>query len=219
MGHRLASADPSRSTQQRGEAAREWTHAFARGGREAVAGSPGEIVLVDERNRAIGAASKEVAHREGLLHRAFSVFLVDPAGRILLQRRSPRKYHSAGLWSNSCCGHPIPGERTRAAARRRTFEELGLRVDLSFGFFARYASSMNGNMQENEFVYVYFGRVNGGVDPNPEEIDRVRYETLANTDALISERPEDFTYWTRHYFSSHRASLQRLGAAMNPECR
>jgi isopentenyl-diphosphate delta-isomerase len=198
---------------------RGWANAFAGSGREVVAGSPGEIVLIDECNRAIGAASKEVAHREGLLHRAFSVFLVDPAGRILLQRRSLEKYHSAGLWSNSCCGHPVPGERTLAAARRRTFEELGLRVELSFGFFARYASAMSGDMRENEFVYVYFGRVDGGVDPNPEEIDSVRYETLSNTDALIRERPEDFTYWTRHYFSSHRASLRQWSVAMNTECR
>ena len=76
---------------------------------------PQQLILVDERNRAIGSAEKSAVHRDGLLHRAFSIFLVDAGGRLLLQRRSRAKYHSAGLWANSCCGHPRPGERTIAA--------------------------------------------------------------------------------------------------------
>src|SRR5690242_13674137 len=76
-----------------------------------------QLILVDETNRAIGTAGKTVVHRKGLLHRAFSIFLVDERGRVLLQRRSPTKYHSGGLWANSCCGHPRPGERTSSAAR------------------------------------------------------------------------------------------------------
>ena len=88
-------------------------------------GSNEPLILVDESNRAIGAAPKQAIHVAGLLHRAFSIFMVDARGRILLQQRNPRKYHSGGLWANSCCGHPRPGERTVTAARRRLNEELG----------------------------------------------------------------------------------------------
>lgn len=170
----------------------------------------GHIVLVDKRNRAIGSADKELVHRTGLLHRAFSVFLMDDDGRILLQRRSPAKYHSGGLWANSCCGHPLPGERTLAAARRRTFEELGIRVELSFGFHARYSSVLDNGMVENEFVYVYRGHVNGGVAPNPDELDALQYLSVSETDALIRERPGDFACWLRHYFSAHLPALQQM---------
>src|SRR5688500_12367402 len=96
------------------------------------------LILIDERNHAIGRAEKWDVHARGLLHRAFSIFLVDDAGRVLLQQRSRQKYHSAGLWANSCCGHPRPGERTHAAAKRRLHEELGATTALRYGFRARY---------------------------------------------------------------------------------
>ena len=118
-----------------------------------------QLILVDEFNRAIGSAGKTMIHRTGLLHRAFSIFIVDDRARILLQQRNPNKYHSGGLWANSCCGHPRPGERTVAAACRRLEEELGVTSALSFGFFARYNSELDHGMQENELVYVYFGRL------------------------------------------------------------
>src|ERR1700751_5541564 len=97
-----------------------------------------QLILVDEGNRAVGSAGKTATHREARLHRAFSIFMVDDRGRILLQQRSRKKYHSGGLWANSCCGHPRPGERTLAAARRRLNEELGVRDPLSFALFARH---------------------------------------------------------------------------------
>src|SRR5207237_222810 len=84
------------------------------------------LILVDESNRAVGSAGKLAIHRSGLLHRAFSIFMVDAHGRVLLQQRHPKKYHSGGLWANSCCGHPRPGEKTITAARRRLGEELGV---------------------------------------------------------------------------------------------
>src|SRR5262245_24219746 len=111
-----------------------------------------QLILVDERNRAVGTGGKDAIHRKGLLHRAFSIFIVDARGRILLQQRNPKKYHSGGLWANSCCGHPRPGERTVVAARRRLNEELGLTAALSFAFFARYRADLDHGMQENEFV-------------------------------------------------------------------
>ena len=104
-------------------------------GADSSAMSEEQLILVDERNRATGSAGKTAVHRGGLLHRAFSIFVVDDRGRIMLQRRNPQKYHSGGLWANSCCGHPRPGERTITAAHRRLDEELGVTSDLSFGFF------------------------------------------------------------------------------------
>jgi len=84
------------------------------------------VILVNEHDVVVGQAEKQAAHRAGALHRAFSVFVQDGAGRVLLQRRALSKYHSGGLWSNTCCGHPRPGEDTRAAAARRLREEMGL---------------------------------------------------------------------------------------------
>src|SRR5688572_8079226 len=108
------------------------------------------LILVDERNRAAGFAGKNAVHRKGLLHRAFSIFIADDSGRLLLQKRSTKKYHSGGLWANSCCGHPRPGELTVTAARRRLTEELGLAAPLTFGFFSRYRAALAGGMPENE---------------------------------------------------------------------
>lgn len=192
---------------------------FSESERDHYARVAGDVILIDERNRAIGVAGKQLVHRTGLLHRAFSVFLMDARGNILLQRRSPAKYHSAGLWANSCCGHPMPGERTLAAARRRTFEELGVRANLSFGFYARYLSPLANGMVENELVYVYSGRVCGVLDPDPDEMDGLRYVSISDADALIRERPDEFTCWIRHYFSSHLASLRQMGFASGSERR
>ena len=126
-----------------------------------------QLILVDESNRATGHAGKTAVHRAGLLHRAFSIFMVDERGRMLLQQRSRKKYHSGGLWANSCCGHPRPGERTVTAARRRLGEELGVDGALSFGFFARYQAELDDGMHENEFVYVYFGRLEVRAESRP----------------------------------------------------
>src|SRR5262245_38979296 len=159
-----------------------------------------QLILVDERNRAVGAGGKDAVHRKGLLHRAFSIFIVDARGRILLQQRNPKKYHSGGLWANSCCGHPRPGERTVSAARRRLHEELGLTEALSFAFFARYRAELDHGMQENEFVYVYFGALAGEPRADPAEVANVDLQSVGEIDRRIRREPATFTYWLRHYF-------------------
>jgi len=168
-----------------------------------------KVILVDENNRATGAAGKTMVHRRGLLHRAFSIFLLDDRGRIVLQRRNPNKYHSGGLWANSCCGHPRPGERTLTAARRRLNEELGVRDPLTFGFFARYRADLDHGMQENEFVYVYFGRLRSVPKPDPAEIAKVELLSLREIERRIRARPGTFTYWMKHYLRQHRAEIAR----------
>jgi isopentenyl-diphosphate delta-isomerase len=166
-----------------------------------------QLILVDERNRAVGTAGKTAAHRRDLLHRAFSIFVVDAHGRIVLQQRNPTKYHSGGLWANSCCGHPRPGERTLTAARRRLHEELGIESDLSFAFFARYRSALDHGMHENELVYVYFGRLESALDPDPAEVAATELLTCEEISRRIAQRPCSFAVWFRHYFRQHGAEI------------
>jgi isopentenyl-diphosphate Delta-isomerase len=168
-----------------------------------------QLILVDERNRATGTAGKTMTHRRALLHRAFSIFLVDERGRLILQRRSHEKYHSGGLWANSCCGHPRPGERTLTAARRRLGEELGVHSDLTFGFFARYQSELDRGMHENELVYVYFGRLDSQPRPDPAEVAEVASLSCADIRRRIAREPDTFAVWFKHYFRHHGA---RIGA-------
>jgi isopentenyl-diphosphate Delta-isomerase len=168
------------------------------------------LILVDEKNRAVGVGEKTPVHRAGLLHRAFSIFIVDDAGRVLLQRRSRQKYHSGGLLANSCCGHPRPGETTQAAARRRLTEELGVQAPLTFGFFSRYRAELNGGMQENEFVYVYFGPLTARPNPDPAEVSEVEFASADEIARCIARQPDGYVYWLRHYFDNHGPEIARL---------
>jgi isopentenyl-diphosphate Delta-isomerase len=168
-----------------------------------------QLILVDEGNRATGSAGKTAIHRAGLLHRAFSIFIVDDRGRIVLQQRNPKKYHSGGLWANSCCGHPRPGERTVTAAQRRLGEELGVQSALSFGFFARYQTELDNGMHENELVYVYFGGLRSEPRPNPEEIADVAFMSCDDIEKRIKRDPDSFAFWFKHYFRNHGAEIAR----------
>ncbi|MDP3073512.1 MAG: isopentenyl-diphosphate Delta-isomerase [Opitutaceae bacterium] len=170
-----------------------------------------DLILVDERDRAIGRGEKMAVHAEGRLHRAFSIFLVDRRGRLLLQRRSRAKYHSPGLWANSCCGHPRPGERTLAAARRRLGEELGASAPLRFGFKARYRTALPNGLVENELVQVCFGPAPSDVSLalNPAEASAVAYLTLPALRRDIARRPRRYAYWLRHYLENHYAALRK----------
>jgi isopentenyl-diphosphate delta-isomerase len=177
-----------------------------------------QLILVDESNRAIGAAGKTEVHKSGLLHRAFSIFVIDERGRIVLQQRSRQKYHSGGLWANSCCGHPRPGERTLLAARRRLREELGVTCALTFGFFSRYRAALDHGMQENEFVYVFFGPLAAAPKPDPAEVANVEFLSVEEISRRLKRAPETFAVWFRHYFHNHRAEIAQLSqkAARSP---
>lgn len=164
---------------------------------------------MNEANRAVGQAEKWAVHAEGVLHRAFSIFLVDEAGRLLLQRRAAGKYHSAGLWANSCCGHPRPGERTREAALRRLGEELGASSTLRFGFRARYRTELGNGLVENELVYVFFGARPERIEPNPAEVWEVEWVGLTELLGDVARRPGRYAYWLRHYMREHESSIRR----------
>ena len=173
-----------------------------------------ELILVNEQNRAIGSAEKSAVHEAGLLHRAFSIFLVNDKGELLLQRRSRAKYHSAGLWANSCCGHPRPGEATRRAAGRRLGEELGARATLRYFFRARYCTVLPNGLTENEIVYVYFGAAPGEYRLNPAEVAEIGWMTLPQLLADIEGHPKRYAYWLRYYMKNHYAAMRRAVAKL-----
>jgi isopentenyl-diphosphate delta-isomerase len=155
------------------------------------------VILVDENDRALGVLEKQRAHEEGKLHRAFSIFIFDAKGRMLLQKRSGTKYHSGGLWSNACCGHPRPGEETHAAARRRLFEEMSLNCELREAFTFLYRVSFDNNLTEHELDHVLIGECEDVPAPDPAEVEDWKWLTLPDLQNEMRERPEDFTYWLK----------------------
>lgn len=154
------------------------------------------VIRVDGRDRPCGFGGKIEVHRDGVLHRAFSIFVFDPDGRLLLQRRADCKYHLAGLWSNSCCGHPRPGEPTARAALRRLEEELGFGTPLRehAELVYRAADPVSG-LVEHEYLHVFRGVFAGEPRPDPEEVGDWRWMSLAEVGGSLARDPAAFTPW------------------------
>jgi isopentenyl-diphosphate delta-isomerase len=138
---------------------------------------------------------KMQAHREGVLHRAFSVFLVNDDGHFLLQKRSPNKYHSANLWSNACCSHPFPGEHTVEAAKRRLAEELGVEAKLEHLYHFGYRAEFANGLIEHELDHVFVGRFNGTPKPDPNEVTDWRYVSPEFLIKDVKDNPDAYTEW------------------------
>ena len=153
------------------------------------------VVLVDARDVACGVAEKLAAHRLGLRHRAFSVFLFDDAGRLLLQRRASTKYHSPGLWTNTCCGHPRPDETLVQGARRRLREELGIDAPLLPLLSFEYRAEVGGGLIEHEVDHVLIGRWSGEPRPDPAEASAWRWTHPASALEDARRVPELYTAW------------------------
>lgn len=157
------------------------------------------VVLVDRDDREVGTADKLDVHRDGRLHRAVSVFLFDDAGRWLLQRRADGKYHSAGLWSNTACTHPRPGEAPAVAAVRRLEEEMGVRCLLKPAFSFLYRAELDGPepLVEHEFDHVFVGRFSGAPAPAPDEVSAWRWMDVPTLHDELDRAPERYTPWFR----------------------
>ena len=153
------------------------------------------VVLIDEADETLGEGEKLDVHRTGVLHRAFSVFAFNAAGELLLQRRATSKYHSGGLWTNTCCGHPRPGEVTADAARRRLGEEMGIGCgELRSVGTLRYRAEI-ADLVENELDHLLVTEVDETPEPSPEEVVEWRFVAPDELEAWLAERPEDFTAW------------------------
>ena len=158
-----------------------------------------EVILVDNEDHEIGTAEKLDAHRRGVLHRAFSVMVWDGRGRLLLQRRHIGKYHSGGLWTNSCCGHPRPGETSEEAASRRLNEEMRVICRLApIGTFT-YRAELDAGLIEHEFVHVFQGRYEGVIAPDPLECDGYSWSTPDVIRRQIAAVPQAFSAWFKKY--------------------
>jgi isopentenyl-diphosphate Delta-isomerase len=155
------------------------------------------VILVDPDDVEIGSEQKLLAHRSGVLHRAFSVFVMNARGEILLQRRAEGKYHSAGLWTNTCCGHPRPGEDTRAAAERRLREEMGFGCALTRRHGFLYRVELEPGLWEHEYDHVFVGRWDADPEPDPTEVAEWRWQDLGSVYREVRERPDAFTSWFR----------------------
>lgn len=154
-----------------------------------------QVILVNEADEPTGFMDKLEAHQKALLHRAFSVFIFNSRGEMLLQQRAEYKYHSPGLWTNACCSHPSPGEETLKAAKRRLQEELGFTTELTALFSFVYKHDFDNGLSEYEFDHVFTGIYNGEVFPDNTEVKDYAYRQPAAIAGSLSQHPEQYTVW------------------------
>lgn len=154
-----------------------------------------QVVLVNENDEILGLMNKQEAHEKGILHRAFSVFLFNTKGEMLLQKRVAGKYHSPSCWTNAVCSHPRNGETYLDAAHRRMLEELGIKTQLTEKFHFIYKADVGQNLWEHELDYVFFGEYEGEFQLNPSEVEAVRYISSEDLKKELETQPETFTAW------------------------
>lgn len=155
------------------------------------------VILVDTHDNSIGTEDKLEAHQSGRLHRAFSAFVFNDRGELLLQRRARSKYHSGGLWSNTCCSHPRPGEETGPAAARRLKEEMGFACPLEPAGAIVYRAEVGNGLVEYEYDHLLIGRWTGRPSPDPAEVEEWRWVDMDELRDEVARSPRRFTYWFR----------------------
>jgi isopentenyl-diphosphate delta-isomerase len=160
------------------------------------------VILVDANGHEVGSEEKLAAHRLGVLHRAFSVLIWNGDGRLLLQQRHPDKYHSGGLWTNTCCGHPRPGEAIADAAHRRLSEEMGIACPLESLGSLTYRAELADGLVEHEHVTIFRGTYDGPIHPDPAECDAYAWIDPSNLAATVAASPERYTAWFANYVAA-----------------
>lgn len=168
-----------------------------------------QVVLVNEQDETLGSMEKIEAHRTASLHRAFSVFVFDDQGRLLLQQRAKEKYHSGGLWTNTCCGHPRPGEEIGAAAKRRLNEEMNILIDVHPRFRFLYRAALDNELHEHELDHVFFARFSGIPAPDPSEVQAWRYVPIVQVDEELKRDRDRYTVWFQKCWNEVRQHLDR----------
>lgn len=154
-----------------------------------------DVILVDEQDRQTGTMEKMEVHQKAMLHRAFSVFIFNSKGEMLLQKRAAKKYHSGGLWTNTCCSHPGPGQDTMEAANKRLQEEMGFTTDLNKAFSFIYKAPFANGLTEHEYDHVFIGNFNGLINPDPNEVEDYCYQSLDDLKQSVKASPHHFTEW------------------------
>jgi isopentenyl-diphosphate delta-isomerase len=167
-----------------------------------------EVILVDEHDVQTGIMEKMEVHQKALLHRAFSIFIFNEKGEMLLHKRANKKYHSAGLWTNACCSHPQPGEETLAAAEIRLQEEMGFNTGLKKVFDFIYKASFDNGLTEYEFDHVFIGSYDGDIVPNPEEVSDYCFKSVEEIKNSIQSHPQKYTEWFKIAFPKMEVYLQ-----------
>jgi len=155
------------------------------------------VILVDKNDLPTGTMEKLEAHQKGLLHRAFSIFIFNDNNELLLQQRANNKYHSGGLWTNTCCSHPRIGESNLEAAKRRLKEEMGLECELHYVFNFLYQADFDSGLTEHELDHVFFGKSNEVPKINKEEVESYKYIDLESLKIDIDNHPERYTPWLK----------------------
>jgi len=165
------------------------------------------VVLVDPDDNVLGLMEKLQAHKKGLLHRAFSVFIFNSHGEILLQQRSDSKYHSPSKWTNACCSHPRENESYKDAANRRVYEELGIKCPLEKKFHFIYKVKVEENLWEHELDHVFIGKYDGVYQINKEEVKDIRFINVEKLNIEIAQKPEIFTEWFKIIWKEYNINL------------
>ena len=159
-----------------------------------------DVILVDENDVPTGTMEKMEVHEKALLHRAFSVFIFNSKGKMLLQKRANNKYHSAALWTNACCSHPAPGQSTLLAATKRLNEEMGFTTTLEKVFDFIYKAPFDNGLTEHEFDHVFIGTYDNIIVPNRDEVSDYCYKTLSEISDSIQSHPQKYTAWFKIAF-------------------
>jgi isopentenyl-diphosphate delta-isomerase len=167
------------------------------------------VVLVNEQDEVIGSMEKMEAHQKGVLHRAFSVF-IHRDGKILLQQRSLNKYHSCGLWTNTCCSHPRFGESVATAGNRRLKEEMGIDCLVEPSFHFIYRAQLDGGLIEKELDYVLFGYYDGPVYPNPDEVMDYKWMEWNELVEDIRINPKRYTAWLQILLTDYTQTIEEI---------
>ncbi|MEP7106615.1 MAG: isopentenyl-diphosphate Delta-isomerase [Ferruginibacter sp.] len=169
-----------------------------------------DVILVDEKDQPIGTMDKMEVHQKALLHRAFSVFIFNDKGELLLQKRAANKYHSAGLWTNACCSHPQPGADTLTAANKRLYEEMGFNTILEKAFDFIYKTSFDNGLTEYEFDHVLVGTYAGEIIPNPDEVADFCFRPVEEIKSSLQSHSNKYTYWFKIAFPKVEAYIASL---------
>lgn len=155
------------------------------------------LILVDEKDKQWGKLEKDLVHKLGLLHRAFSVFIFNSNGNLLLQQRAEEKYHSGGLWTNTCCSHPRFGEEINDAIPRRLKEEMGMNCKTNFAFSFIYKTRFENGLTEHEFDHVYLGVTDALPIPEISEVKNWKYISIEKLETDIIIHPENYSEWLK----------------------